>query len=343
MTRLTTLVALLLAMSAIASGVEAQAPPPTGTIAGTIRNGTAGASTPTLTVQLIAIPRSGPVTSQQVVTAGGRFRFKASADANLTYLLRTEYAGVSYLDDAPVLISPELPTVQREITVWETTAERPALRIDTTTVTIEGIERDRGALTVQREDQVLNPSDRVYIGGQDRITYRAPAPTNTLAVQAAETFDGKTAVEGQTITSTRPMRPGVTSIVTTAVVGYDRAAGSYRLRVTAPLPTALTEVWVPERFARNLRTESGARRESRERGGERSHIARATVAVREGESLLVTLEDLSGMNPANPLTSERGAAIAAGLALAVLAGGVTLLVRARTRVDTEATTDESAS
>src|SRR5690349_21859399 len=114
---------LALASLVLPMRLSAQTPQPTiaGVIGGTVHNGTAGAPPVEVSVQLLAVPQSGQITAQQQTTIGQRFRFEAPADPNVTYLLRTEYEGVPYLDEAPILISRDLPTAERDVTVWETT------------------------------------------------------------------------------------------------------------------------------------------------------------------------------------------------------------------------------
>jgi hypothetical protein len=317
--------ALALALPQMAA---AQALPASGVISGTVRNGTAGASMPAVQVQLIAIPPSGPISTQQTVTVDGRFRFEARADASLTYLLRTEHAGIPYLDQAPLLISPELPTAERDLLVWETMDVRPALRIEQTTLTVLSIERSTGRMQLQREDRVVHDGDRVWVGDTDNVTLRVPGPEGLQGVEAQQGFDGAAGVDGQTVTSTRPVRPGTTTFVATMVVGYDLTQDAYRLRVTAPLPTDAIEVWVPERFANDIDA-AGARTVSEERDGERWRVIRSSEAAREGEGLVVNIEGLSGRQPDNPLTTTRGAAVASALSLLALVAGAVVLFRLR--------------
>ena len=118
---------------------SAQASPVRGVVSGTVRNGTAGAplpSLPALAVQLIVVTRQGAVTSVQTTAEGGRFRFEVPADPAVTYLLRTEYQGVPYIDQAPVLLSAEASSATRELTVYEVTRDRPTQRIRSTVVMV---------------------------------------------------------------------------------------------------------------------------------------------------------------------------------------------------------------
>ena len=63
--------------------------------------------------------------------------------------------------------------------------------------------------------------------------------------------------------------------------------------------------------------------------GERWQVTRRTSAATEGESMVVQLRGLSGLQAANPLTSQRGAATGAAVVLGVIAVGAFAALRAR--------------
>ena len=301
-----------------------------GTVSGVVRNGTAGAATPVVTMQLIAVLPNGQIGAQSVETRAGAFRFAAPADATVTYLLRTEYAGVPYLDPVPVLLAPEAPTVDRTVTVWETTDARPALRIARTTVYVEGIDGASARLQLRREDVVESAGDRVYIGGADRRTLRLPTPDGAVAVDAQQSFDGSAELEQGVVVTTQPLRPGQTTVTTRLLVEYDVRAGEYALRVTAPLPTATVEVHAPTSLVGGVRPLANAEvAKPVDAAGERWQVTRRTSAATEGESMVVQLRGLSGLQAANPLTSQRGAATGAAVVLGVIAVGAFAALRAR--------------
>ena len=312
---------------------SAQASPVRGVVSGTVRNGTAGAplpSLPALAVQLIVVTRQGAVTSVQTTAEGGRFRFEVPADPAVTYLLRTEYQGVPYIDQAPVLLSAEASSATRELTVYEVTRDRPTQRIRSTVVMVRGIDPEQSRLHLERRDTVVTSGDRVYVGTPDGVTLRVPAPEGIRGVSAEQGLDGKAAVDGQTVTSTQPLRPGETVVVTDLVVGYDPALDTYRVRAVAPLPTERLEVWVPKRFAGTVEAGSGAARAAdRDADDERWTVVERRGAAQAGESLLVTLRGLSGRNAPNALVTLPGAGVAAAVALAIVAGGVAAASRWR--------------
>lgn len=351
--RFAAILAAVVAVVLTARAAAAQTPAPTtsptavvpaptgpgamGVVSGTVRNGTAGAGTPSVTMQLIAVLPSGQISAQSQESADGTFRFTTPADATVTYLIRTEYQGVPYLDPTPVLLAPEASSVQREITVWETTSTRPAVRIERTTVFVDGIDGATGRLQLRREDIVENPTDRVYVGGEDRRTLRIPTPEGAIAVDTEQAFDATATLEQGVVVTTQPLRPGMTTVRTRLLTQYDPRGGEYALRVTAPLPTAATEVHAPISLVGGVRpTVNAETSRPVEAEGERWLVVRRTGPAAEGESMLVTLHGLSGLQATNPLTSIQGAGVATVVAALVVAVGVVAVMRIRRAVGSEA-------
>ncbi len=329
-------VATLLLASAASVAAQTATPAPSisappGSVSGTVVNGTQGTtSVEGVEVQLLALTGSGQVTSEEATVVDGRFTFTPPASATVTYVLRATYQGVSYLVEPPILLSPEVPTDEREITVYETTSEAASLRIDSTVLSLQGLDRAQAQLTLQREDQVLNDTDRVYVGGDDRVSLRLPAPEGVIEMLDSESLEGESTLDGGTATTTQPLKPGVNLIVTRYLVGYDRAADEYRLRVTAPLPTEHMEIWVPERFVGDIDLGADATRsDDQTLQGERWNVIARTGPAGPGEGVTAAVVGLSSANEANPLTQRPGAAVAAILALGALLAGVFLLSRLR--------------
>ena len=312
------------ALAALALGAAAaSAQQPQGRITGVVLLGGSEPLTEPLTVQLIVLGQSGVQAAQETVTEAGRFAFDVEPDADLSYVARTVYDGVQYLAP-PVLLAPELPTAEVELVVYETTTEPPALTVDRTTVTVLRLDRANAQIAFLREDDVLNPGDRVFIGGEDGVTLRIPLPDGTVVAEAGG--EGDSRVEGGTLAVATGLRPGVTTVVSRYVVGYDQARDAYALRVTAPLPTEHMEVSVPTRFADAIRPLAGSiDAGTRDEAGELSTVVAYDGAAGPGESVSVLLDGLAGRNAPNPLTGTGGAAIAVVLALAVIAGGAAAL------------------
>ena len=312
------------ALAALALGVAAaSAQQPQGRITGVVLLGGSEPLTEPLTVQLIVLGQSGVQAAQETVTEAGRFAFDVEPNADLSYVARTVYDGVPYLAP-PVLLAPELPTAEVELVVYATTTEPPPLTVDRTVVTVLRLDRANAQIVFLREDDVLNPGDRVFIGGEDGVTLRIPLPDGTLVAEAGG--EGDSRVEGGTLAVATGLRPGVTTVVSRYVVGYDQARDAYALRVTAPLPTEHMEVSVPTRFADAIRPLAGSiDAGTRDEAGELSTVVAYDGAAGPGESVSVLLDGLAGRNAPNPLTGTGGAAIAVVLALAVIAGGAAAL------------------
>ena len=301
----------------------ASAQQPEGRITGVVLLGESGPLPEPLTVQLIVLGGGGVESAQETTTEAGRFAFDVEANADLSYVVRAVYDGVQYLAP-PVLLSPELPTAEVELVVYATTTEPPVLTVERTTVTVLRLDRANAQIVLLREDDVRNPADRVFIGDAEGVTLRIPLPDGTVIAEAGG--EGDSRVEGGVLAVGTGLRPGVTTVVSRYVVGYDRARDAYALRVTAPLPTEHMEVSVPTRFADDIRPLAGSLDAgTRDEAGERSAIVARDGAAGPGESVSVLLEGLAGRNAPNPLTGRGGAAIAVALALAVIAGGAAAL------------------
>ena len=305
------------------SGGLASAQQPEGRISGVVLVGDAGPATEPVTVQLIVLGDSGVQSAQETTTEAGRFAFEVEPDIELSYVVRVVYDGVQYLAP-PVLLSRELPTAEVEMVVYAKTTEPPPLAIERTTVTVLGLDRADARITFVRADEVRNPSDRIFVGGEDGVTLRIPLPDSVVVAESGG--EGDSRVEGGTLAVGTALRPGVTTVVSRYVVGYDRARDAYALRVTAPLPTEHMEVAVPTRFADDIRPLAGSiAAGTRDDGGERTTLVAHEGAAGAGESVSVLLDGLAGRNAPNPLTGRGGAAIAVTLALAIIGGGAAAL------------------
>ena len=323
---------LLLALALGGAALPAAAQAPDGEIRGRIIQGTAGAPAPEgIPVQLIILGGGdGLETTDTVSGAGGAFRFEVPADPQRTYVARVEHQGVQYLSQ-PLLLSRELPTIEIEVMIFEATREPPELRIESTLVTLLALDRAAAQLTLERVDEVLNASDRIYLGDESGVTLRLPLPDGVAGASGAGTDSGF-AIEGGVLAATITLRPGATSVVTRYVVGYDRAEDAYNLRITAPLATERMEIEVPARFIQDLEPLGESEQaDARDVSGERVEVI-AVSGARPGESVSVRLEGLAGRNAANPLAGSSGALWGALLALAVTGGGALLLLVARRRL-----------
>ena len=312
------LAALVVALAASLLATEAApAQELDGTISGEVVIGTAGVALPeSLEVELITLTDDGGLTATRTVAQDGRFVFRVAADAMLTYLLRVDYDGASYFADQPLLLSTELPSAEATIAVYEAT-----------TVTVVALDRTQSLIALQREDRVLNPSDRTYVGDALGVTLRLPVPDATTDA-GGDGDAGKFTFEGGRLAVSIVFPPGITSVVTRYLVGYDRAEDSYRLRVTAPLDSGTIELLVPQSFVGDLRPlGESTQGETRDFEEEQMIVVERTGELRSGESAVAELRELSGRNSPNPLTERSGAIAGAGLALALLVAAFAALCR----------------
>jgi hypothetical protein len=316
------LAACALAACALAGGL-ASAQQPEGRISGVVLLGDSGPVTEPVSVELFQLAGDGLSFLRAMDTDAGRFEFAVEPDIAISYVVRAIYEDQSYLGP-PVLLSPELPTAEVEIVVYRATSDAPPLTIERTRVTVLRLDRANALIVFAREDEVRNPSDRLFVGDDEGVTLRIPLPDNTVTAEAGG--EGDSRVEGGTLAVATALRPGVTTVVSRYAVGYDRARDAYALRVTAPLPTDHMEVSVPTRFADDIRPLAGSLDAGeRDEDGELSTIVVRDGAAGPGESVSVVLDGLAGRNAPNPLTGRRGAAVAVAVALAIIGGGAAAL------------------
>ena len=324
------LIATFAATTVAVTGAAAQTSE--GRISGAVTPGTAGASVPDgLEVTLLALDGATVTPVAQTTLEDGRYEFEVPADGRLTFIPLMSYQGIRYLGDA-VILTPEEQTAEHDFVVFETTSERPDLTISSTSATLLAIDRGLGELLIVRDDIVENPTDRIYIGGEDGVTVTLPVLDGTIEATGEDAGDGDYRHDGQVIQAAIPLRPGATLLRTQYLVAYDLAEDDYRVRLTAPVATELMELRVPPRFVRGLDALEGASRGDDVLLGGALEGERLLTAVRDeparaGEALLAELEGLSGERAVLPLTERTGAVVGAIVALLVLGGVAAIAIR----------------
>ncbi len=325
---------LALAVLAAAGGAGAGAQEADGRISGAITMGSADATlaTDALDVRVIVLEAEAVVETLTVPVEDGRYEVRVPATLSRTYVPVVSYRGIAYFVP-PVLLDASAPEVVEDVTVYETTTERPDLTIESTVVTLFGIDREVGHAGFIREDLVTNPSDRVYIGDERGVTLRLPAPEGTIQ-GSGDNVDGTFTLEAGAISAAVPLRPlSSTSVITRYLVEFDPADDDYLLRVTAPLQTGRVEVHVPQGWLRDLDPEPPAiRADDVTVGTGVDASVLSIVALPEagpGQSLLVRLEGFGLAHRVNPLTELPGAVIAAAGVAAVLGIAVAAATRQR--------------
>ncbi|MDO9445715.1 MAG: hypothetical protein Q7K37_10415 [Dehalococcoidia bacterium] len=299
-----------------------------GLVAGQILMGTAGATLDesVLQVRLVILEEEAVAGTVNATVTEGRYEARVPAVLSRTYVPVITYRDIQYFVP-PAILDPSAPEVVQDVTVYETTTERPDLTIESTTVTLVAIDRDLGQMGFLREDLVRNPGDRVYIGDDRGVTLRLPVPEGTLE-GTGDNPEGTFTLEAGAISVALPIRPlSTTSVVTRTLVEYDVAEDEYTLRVTAPLAADLVQVRVPEGFLRGLDPQGGAGRAGDVIVGEAPDtttlqvVSQATVGP--GQGLIVRLDGFAPERRVNALTEARGAMVAALVTLLVVGGAVT--------------------
>ncbi len=194
------------------------------------------------------------------------------------------------------------------------------------------IDRGLGELVIVRDDVVLNPSDRVYIGDAEGVTLTLPTPDGTLEAEGSDALEGEYRHDGGVMLVAVPLRPGASVVRTQYAVGYDLVEDDYLVRLTAPVPTEQMELRVPPRFIRELDPGEGVSRGedailTGELEGERLLVLTRDTPAGPGEALIAGLVGLSGDRASLPLTERNGAIIASLLALLVLGGAAVVAIR----------------
>lgn len=323
-----------LGMVAVPGGASGQVPD--GLIAGAITMGSAGATLDesALSVRIIILENEAVSGTVDAEVVDGRYEARVPAILSRTYVPVISYRGIQYFVP-PAILDRAAPEFIQDVTVYETTTERPDLTIESTVVTVIAIDRDLGQMGLLREDLVRNPSDRVYVGGEGGVTLRLPAPEGTLE-GSGDNPEGTFTLEAGGISAALPIRPlSTTSVITRYLVEYDIQEDAYLLRVTSPLQTDRVAVRVPEGFLRGLEPEGDARHADDERVGEGEAATTLRVVeqtgVGPGQGLIVRLDGFAPERNVNALTETSGAAIGAATALLLLAGAVVLALTRRRR------------
>ena len=313
-------------------GASAQTP---GVIEGEVRPGPgATVDVDGVTVQLLGI-REGTRTVQETRTSGGRFRFELpSVSGNATYIVRAEVEGVTYLAPTPVLLSPEVPAARVEIEVYASTTERPALTSQATGLTVVFVDVRGSQLTLQREDLVVNPTARTWVGGADGVTLHLPTLAGAQNLEGEAWYEGLPALGEFTLADSEvvarvALRPGVTLVTTRFAVPFDLTTEVESLRLQAALPADTLQLLVPQRFTRTLAAGTGGiLGEPLTIEGERVLVVTSPGRVEAGAAIEARAGGLGGRLEPNALAGRTGAVLGAVLALVIIAGGAHLASRA---------------
>ena len=337
--------ALILGLLAMPHSSAAQHPQ--GTISGSVRLATPGATLPEgVELQLIILEESqDPTSISQQTDASGAFSFEVDTDPRFNYVPFLLHEGVRYFSTpSSVRFDSATSSATVDFEVYSTTSEAPDLSIESTTVIAVALERSTSTITLIREDLINRDELTVFVGGADGITLRIPVPDGTIDAGGIDEGDTDFSFEGGTINVSLPLRPGLNSVVTRYTVGYDAAEDMYRLRVTSPLTTDHIEARVPGRFVSKLEPQSDDARRAAdtEFEGDPILVVERIGAATPGKGLVVDLAGLSGTRPAHVFTSTPGALIGSLLALVVIGGLAITLARRQPNAQPGADTEPPA-
>lgn len=201
-----------------------------GVLEGQVVNGTAGGAEvgAGLPVTLYAFRGNEEVGFWETTTdAEGRFRFEGlDTDADVDYWPEVVYLDVSYRTETPHRFEGDLTTGAATVTVYETTDDDSAVRLDSIHMIAESFGQ---VLRISEIYLFGNDGDRTYVGRDgETVSITLPERAVGLAFQEGTPGDRYIEVEGG-LRDTEPLLPGA---------GTSMAFFSYHLMVdgdTVPL------------------------------------------------------------------------------------------------------------
>ncbi|HLH74518.1 MAG TPA: hypothetical protein VKX96_14610 [Chloroflexota bacterium] len=249
------LLTALLAVLALAGQVAAGA---TGTLNGTVVDGTKGAKLASgLSVTLTGVGQGHQFVADQTakVDASGHFSFdNLLIDPNITYVVSTDYAGVNYTATVAKPTDAGLPPV--ELKVYEPTTSDAALKIDSANWLLGAIDPRQEQAQVLAMFTIVNTGDHTYVGdhrgdpgsatpGILPRTLRLPLPDGASDFQPMAGLNPSTLLPVENgYVDTAPVTPGDHQIVYTFKMGY--SAGVAELHTALPYPATKVHFLAPD-------------------------------------------------------------------------------------------------
>jgi mono/diheme cytochrome c family protein len=217
-----------------------------GVVSGQVVNGTSGAAPPAgLVVSLRAFDLDANFVDSITTTVGadGSFRFEGIDTTQAVQLEPlTVYKDIPYFGnlDTAITLSPEQPEANVNISVYETTEDSSAIRIERLHLVFDFAS---GQLQVAELYILSNDSDRTFVGTVEDGTLRLAVPTNALSFQpGGDPSRYLTLADG--IADTTPIPPGQSTAesVLVYVLAYD---GELELVRPLPYDTSRVNIFVP--------------------------------------------------------------------------------------------------
>ena len=213
-----------------------------GSVSGIVQNGTAGGgSVAGITVSLQRYV-NGAFQDQTDVRAdaAGRFTFTGVViDPAAQYLPIAHYANVDYAGK-PVALSGGTPTASDDVTVYETTAKDPDLRLQNANLILGAVDRAGQRLQFLEILTLVNPSDRTFVPsasgqGMPADLVRLALPADAADVTITDGLDPQKIIEVDGgIASTGPVLPGAQTVSFSFDVPYQGSTFSYAWRLVYP-------------------------------------------------------------------------------------------------------------
>jgi hypothetical protein len=326
--RNTIVVALALVLGLWLAALPAAQAAQTGTIEGTITNGTEdGGSVADLTVTLHKWQEDVEGSQVETTTADstGAFQFEGFeiADGYL-YGVSVLYEDVHYWSGTLPLSedNPEATSVQ--VNVYETTASADDIKIIL----------DHVALVANQETQFLevwnvvqfdNQGDRTYVGSDEgteegtRLTVRFPLPAGATRIEALEGMQFETLrLTGDGFADTEPLEPGETSI--SFVYDLEYADGERTFQKIVQYPTDKISVLTPRGGIDVVSPDLPSREETESEVGAMTVLSRDNVSA--GTSIDIQVSGIAsgdgdGLAPEDVLLPLTIALVAVALGLAL--------------------------
>ncbi len=204
-------------------------PPMNGSIRGSIKNGTGGASIApgqVVSATLLTFVGSGPEAPiSTTVQSDGSFAFDGlPVDAQYSYGVGTRYKGVDYFSPL-IRLTSDQPGQPAPITVYETTTTNPGLRLGQVHVIADFL--DEKTLRVGELYEVVNPGERTFVPASGATSFDLPLPTGATNVRFQDEEAQQALTQtGDTARLALPWPPGKNQLL----VSYDLSySGNLRL------------------------------------------------------------------------------------------------------------------
>lgn len=179
---------------------------------------------------------------QAQVGQDGSFAFEGLATGNQdAYLLVVRYAGVEYVSPMVQLNQQSEQTV--ELTVYETTNDANAVRVNSRSIVIAGASPELRAVDVMDIVIVENGGDRTYLGDTNGVVLRIPLPQGAQEISPQPGFNyGQPRLENGVLLTTGPLPPGQQTVVLSYTVPYEGTRAT--LAIGTAMPTGTLRVLV---------------------------------------------------------------------------------------------------